>query len=468
MNSILFLNEKLFIIFLFFHIFLTVNSSSFDYPYYLTLSNNNIFIIHRAGIDIYDSSFNKIEQIIQFSGEEEMTEEIFEKIRIKYDNEYILSIINDKIYIFNNEGKFLYKEKERIYYLHTIEKYSLTSIGLYNNEYKYVIGFFNFNTYLFLVLYSYNIKENTNNLVYAIRNEENYISEYNREKRFSIRHWDLSCEYTKYSSDSKTYLNLLTCFFFTSSPIGTTSYKSSIATTTYYISDNFKIEKVTKMPSITPCSMTFEDYDYGPNFIKSETNYNRTLAFVWFHFIGKNRTYFATFNTSSNTMENQSWIDNCSKEIYKTKINKFPKNKELALTYETNDTMIRANVYYNIDNYNYNISYFELNASCENINGLAILYYNNNQNYYIYYCFKNCSDEFYKNDSYCLNLERKQSSNNITIYIIIAVIVIILLIISIFIYIKYFRRTKEQIWKQSKKDEKLMNDFLAELVPNDN
>ena len=128
MNSILFLNEKLFIIFLFFHIFLTVNSSSFDYPYYLTLSNNNIFIIHRTGIDIYDSSFNKLEQIIQFSGDEEMTEEIFEKIRIKYDNEYILSIINDKIYIFNNEGKFLYKEKERIYYLHTIEKYSLILI----------------------------------------------------------------------------------------------------------------------------------------------------------------------------------------------------------------------------------------------------------------------------------------------------------------------------------------------------
>ena len=170
-------------------------------------------------------------------------------------------------------------------------------------------------------------------------------------------------------------------------------------------------------------------------------------------------------------MENQSWIDNCSREIYKTKINKFPKNKELALIYETNDTMIRANVYNNIDNIKFNISYFELNTSCENINGPAILYYNNNKNYYIYYCFKNCSDEFYKNDSYCLNLERKQSSNNITIYIIIAVIVIILLIISIFIYIRYFGKREEQKLtnkREEKKDEKLMNDILTDLLPSNN
>jgi len=69
MNSILFFKKKLFIIFIFFHTFHALNSISFDYPYFLTLSNNNIFIIHYGGIDIYDSSFNKIEQIIQFSGE---------------------------------------------------------------------------------------------------------------------------------------------------------------------------------------------------------------------------------------------------------------------------------------------------------------------------------------------------------------------------------------------------------------
>ena len=308
-----------------------------------------------------------------------------------------------KFYIFNNEGKFLYKGKERIYYAHPIEKYSLTSIGLYNGEYKYVIGFFNYQTYLFLALYSYNIKENQNKLLYAIRNKQNYISENSREKKFIQKLWDLSCEYTKYYSDSKEYLNLLTCFFFTLSPNGT-SFTTSIATTNYYIYDDNKIEQITRLPSIYPSSITSEDY--GPTFIKSETNYNRTLTFIWFHFSGKNRTYFGIFNTSNNTMENQSWIDNCSSEIYKTKINKFPKNKELALIYETKDKIIKSNVYNYMDNIKYNSSYFELNVSCENINinGPVIFYYNNNNHYYIYYCFKNSSDEIYKNDS-----EKKKS-----------------------------------------------------------
>jgi hypothetical protein len=107
MNSILSLNEKLFLILLFFHIFQIVKSTSYDYPYYDTLPNDNIFLIHYTGIDIYNSSFKKIKQIFNFSGNEEMTEEIFSKIELKYDNECILSIINDKIYIFDNEGKFL-------------------------------------------------------------------------------------------------------------------------------------------------------------------------------------------------------------------------------------------------------------------------------------------------------------------------------------------------------------------------
>ena len=171
-------------------------------------------------------------------------------------------------------------------------------------------------------------------------------------------------------------------------------------------------------------------------------------------------------------MKYQSNKENCSSEIYKTKINKFPKNNELVGTYEINDTIIIAEIHKNIDNYNDAKSIFEINASCENIKGPAILYYNNNQNYYIYYCFKNCSDEFYKNDSYCLNLGRNRKLKIIIIIIIIVVIVIILLIISILIYIRYFRKTEEQKlskkMEQSKKDERAIKDILAELIPDNN
>ena len=459
MNSIMFLKEKLLIIFLFFHSFKSLNSTIyFKYPYYLTLSNDNIFFIHYTGIDIYDSSLNKINQIIQFSGDEEMSEEIFSNIKIKYDNEYILSIINDKIYIFNNEGKFLYRSEDKINNNQTIQSYSLTSIGLYNNTYKYVIGFFDNLTYLNLHLYSYNIAENKNVLLNITRYQYHYFIETGEYRRFTQKNKDLSCEYmSKYNSYSKGYLNIFTCFFFS---------LDSVATTNYFISNNQLIHD-NSISSVYPKNYRSE---YSPTFIRSETNYNRTLAFILFHCKYKHRTYYTTFNISSNIIEYPNYIDNCSSEIYKTKISKFPKSNGLAIINEIDDKMIRADLYNNIDNYNNelrNKSIFEINASCENIKGPTILYYNNNQNYYIYYCFKNCSDEFYKNDSYCLNLERNRK---IKIFIIIAVIVIILLAISIFIYIKYIRKTEAEKFskkvEQIKKDEMAMNDILAELLPN--
>ena len=98
-----------------FQIFYKIRSSiSFDYPYSITLANDNIFLIQKVGIDIYDKSLNKLNQIIEFSGEEEITEENFSKITIKYNKDYILSIINDKMFIFNNEGKLLYKSEEKL------------------------------------------------------------------------------------------------------------------------------------------------------------------------------------------------------------------------------------------------------------------------------------------------------------------------------------------------------------------
>ena len=62
-------------------------------------------------------------------------------------------------YIFNNEGKFLYKSDFKLNYNLIIKGYSLTSFGLYNDKYRYVIWFFISYDYLSLNLYSYNIKK---------------------------------------------------------------------------------------------------------------------------------------------------------------------------------------------------------------------------------------------------------------------------------------------------------------------
>ena len=339
--------------------------------------------------------------------------------------------------------------------------------------------------YLNLQLYSYNIKENNTKLLNISRYNKYYISQDDENRQFTQNNKELSCEYmAKYNPNSNKYSNIFICFF---------SNTDVISTTNYYISNNNFIHT-------NSISSVFSKYmnnrDYGQTFIKSETNYNRTLAFIWFHFAGNNRTYFTTLNISSNTMEIPRRIDNCSNEFYKTKINKFPKSNELAITYEINNKEIKADLYNNID-IKYNKSSFKLNVSCENITGPAISYYNNNQSYYIYYCFKNYSDEIYKNDSeeiYKNDTEeiykndsdtheenknpnlpetnRNQSSNRIIIYIIIAAIVLILLAISVFLYIKFCRKTEEQKLanklQKTKKDEKAINDIISNLIPDNN
>ena len=109
------------------------NKTSFDYPYSITLPNDNTFIIQKTGIDIYDTLLNKFDKIFEFSGNEEISEEKFSKIVLKYNNHYILSVINDKMFIFNNEGKLLYKSEQKINDDQIIFSYSLTFINITNN-----------------------------------------------------------------------------------------------------------------------------------------------------------------------------------------------------------------------------------------------------------------------------------------------------------------------------------------------
>jgi len=135
------------------------SGKSFFYPYSITLANDNIFLIQKAGIYIYDKSLKILNQIIIFSKEEEITEENFSKISVKNNKEYILSIINDKLFIFNNEGKLLYNSEEKINNNQIIYSYSLTIIHTTINACYYIIGYFDEDSYLNLYLYRYdNIK----------------------------------------------------------------------------------------------------------------------------------------------------------------------------------------------------------------------------------------------------------------------------------------------------------------------
>ena len=140
-------------------------NSFISYPYSLSTSllNGNLFIIYKSGIDICNQNLTKIiKNSIVFSTSEQITNENLSKIIIsKYENGYIICLINDRIYIFNKEGNFIFqsdkinKNKNPDYY---------TLYALIDQNYKYYIGFIA-NNLLYLYYYEYNKSNNKTNLV---------------------------------------------------------------------------------------------------------------------------------------------------------------------------------------------------------------------------------------------------------------------------------------------------------------
>jgi len=176
--------------------FYIINSiTSFDYPYLITLPNDNIFIIQNTGIDIYDISLKKLNKIIEFSGEDEISEEKFSNITIKYNTKYIISILNDKIFIFNSEGKFLYKSKEKINENQIIYSYSLTFINVTNNICDFLLGYFDDECYINLILYRYDNRNNNFTLLKKMRKNYYHYNSYNDYDYFRSENKLLSCEY---------------------------------------------------------------------------------------------------------------------------------------------------------------------------------------------------------------------------------------------------------------------------------
>ena len=80
---------------------------SFTYPTAVTLNNGNIFVIHKYGISICDNSYTTIiNNITIFSSEDQISnEDYLSKVSIsQFKDGYILSVIIDKINIFNSIG----------------------------------------------------------------------------------------------------------------------------------------------------------------------------------------------------------------------------------------------------------------------------------------------------------------------------------------------------------------------------
>ena len=86
---------------------ISISNISFINPYAIALSDGKLLVIHRYGVSICNSQVTEIiDTIISFTGDEEIsTEETLSKVTSLSENGYIFCIINDKTYIFDENGK---------------------------------------------------------------------------------------------------------------------------------------------------------------------------------------------------------------------------------------------------------------------------------------------------------------------------------------------------------------------------
>ena len=175
----------------------------FKYPKAITLLNGNLFIIHENGIDIYDSSLStKIAEVITFDKGEKIMYNNLSLITFasftESENGYIISIINNKIYIFDKEGTSKYISQEILEELQG-EYYTLIPIKKENNIYYYMIGFINQEQCIQLLFFNYNDDKKINNFI-----KIDQISDSTR----TIQNKGLSCQLMKHPSKRK----IIVCF----------------------------------------------------------------------------------------------------------------------------------------------------------------------------------------------------------------------------------------------------------------
>jgi len=361
----------------------SISSILFSYPYALSLSNGNILVIHKSGIDICDHSLSRIiENISVFEGEEEINnDKALSKVTAETKDEYIFCIINDKIYIFNNIGKLLYQSNNKILVMgEKAEYYTLVIIKKANDCYYYMIGYIH-NNLLYFLYYKF-ITYSLNNVLVSSRkgkkheqyDDNIYLDSYYIENNL------LTCQYM---IDRRNY-NVIVCFFL----IYTSSYEIVI--------DYFNINS---RDIIEMHSNFYADHFTYSNIscIKSTLMPERNKALVGIYTSSGDAKFFI-FDIIKILNEDPYMIaldQHCRKEFHGLKINYYKeKNVYSYSCIDDNGKIFASFLNENLEIYNSTIKYND----CEDIHGYSILYSTYDEQFYV------VSDVNCQGKNYPLNL----------------------------------------------------------------
>ena len=313
------------------------------------LSNENLFIIHQTGIDIINEETKENYTSLIFSDTEKITIDNLSKVVIsKFDNDYIIAIINNKVYIFNEEGKFIFQSRN-INYGKNPDFYSLTGVDCYN----YYIAFMAENNILFFY-YEYDIQYNITNLIASNIYYEDQ----------TLRNSGISCHIMKH----KTKGEVFTCFYII-------TYEGF----DYFRTRFFTIDGglITDNSYISSKSFVLNNVD----FLKTDINSDQTKVFICFILsTGTNKCFYYdiatdSFSTNFNCNENI-----CKDKYYGLKVNYFPSKNDFVFGCSGNNGNVTLCVFN--EQFKYKKNEFKL-SECDNIEGYSIIYPKDINDYYI-------------------------------------------------------------------------------------
>ena len=345
-----------------------INSSysylAFKYPYAFKLNNKNIFVIHELGITICDQTFTQsIDRVVTFSDSEKInTDSALSKVTSVIADNYIICLINDKIYIFNEEGYFLKKSDFIITNLN-VDYYSLVYTGAYSSyNFYFVIGFI-YDRKLYLYSYKYNTLEK--------KIEPHKSLENANCNSYIIKNTGLSCQYMKYSSS-----NLITCVYHVT---------GGIAFDFFEFGTSYLRASATK--SCTHLAFVNKD-NYEVKLIRTVLLSGQQVLMVgWLTATGIPLYYFYYINVNKEYVVGRFELSFCELKPYGFQINYFPDGSGIIFTCvlvrDQWTKVEKANIL--VESFYGNGEYKDYGYKYNNcdINGYSIVYLNNKNNYYI-------------------------------------------------------------------------------------
>ena len=328
MNSKCIISIKLiYLIFILFNSFSIFSSLSFSFPNAVTLIDENYFVIHKYGISICDSSFSKIISNITISTNTELisNENDLYKIEIKmFQNGYILSVIFDKIYIFDYNGNKKYTSNSLI--PQNVKHLALTPYKIDINNYYYLLGYIYQRA---LYLYLYNFVSLQNNVIAKIEGfyDRVYYSSKNYDE-YNINDNGISCQFLNYSKNT----DLITCCYQIS-----TNYNKYLAISTFSI-------------DITGKEIKFESNNHyswnGIENIKSSSIADHSKALFCLNTIsGLVNCFIYKLTDNNNNLPYYYYSTKCSSKTYGFKVEYYKEKEEFAFSCLTQNGGIEVGFY---------------------------------------------------------------------------------------------------------------------------